>query len=498
MSNIDEKETILLPEKKLEENKKFQERAPFIFLLSFGFGLLFTICFYDFYENFNGIFYPVFVIGLFGFTLGVMRYLGTRIKKESFIFIGGAVLLGISSFLTMNFFIVAMNTMGIGILYGVFLTKQFYNESKWEVEIYLKNMIILPFQAIGNMLLPFRHLRTHKKGKNNRLEKWIPVIKGILFAILFLAVVLPLLASADMIFATVLGRFTVHLKLLFQGEWYRYLLYTVVGTLGFYGLLYAVSKNHEEIIKNYKEKREPVSALIMSWMVAAVYLFFCAIQMMYLFGRSLFELPEGITYSAYAHQGFFQLLFVVWINIGMILLCLKNIKDHHGLKISLTLISGCTFIMIISAFYRMILYVDVYHLTFLRVLVLWFLALLTIAMGGMVYYIYHRKFLINRFLFYTVLICYLIFAYIRPDYMVADYNINHMQQITASDMYYLTYLSVDAAPAFSKIKEEQLGDTAKNILNNYYNSISDSYQGGIRGFNLSHYRAWKIAKVRGK
>lgn len=59
-----------------------------------------------------------------------------------------------------------------------------------------------------------------------------------------------------------------------------------------------------------KSRKNPVIAITFLSMITAVYLIFCVIQAVFLFtgGRLL---PEGYTYSEYAHQGFFQLLFCV-------------------------------------------------------------------------------------------------------------------------------------------------------------------------------------------
>ena len=109
--------------------------------------------------------------------------------------------------------------------------------------------------------------------------------------------------------------------------------------------------------------------------VALLYLFFSGIQVIYLFlGKG--SLPEGVTYSSYARQGFFQLLFVAVMNLVMVLMNLKFFKRSRFLNGVLTVICGCTYVMIASAAYRMALYVGEYHLTYLRVLVLWFLLLL--------------------------------------------------------------------------------------------------------------------------
>ena len=104
------------------------------------------------------------------------------------------------------------------------------------------------------------------------------------------------------------------------------------------------------------------------------------------------SLPEGVTYSSYARQGFFQLLFVAVMNLVMVLMNLKFFKRSRFLNGVLTVICGCTYVMIASAAYRMALYVGEYHLTYLRVLVLWFLLLLACMMAGVVILIYRNRF----------------------------------------------------------------------------------------------------------
>lgn len=102
----------------------------------------------------------------------------------------------------------------------------------------------------------------------------------------------------------------------------------------------------------------------------------------------------------------------------------------------------------------------------------------------------------NRFLFFATLVFYLFFAFMRPDYVVAKYNIAHMEEISSYDMYYLTNLSLDAVPALTDIKEEQMNENAKNIVRNYYTSLYDSHKKDIRNFNLSRYQAYQIAKEK--
>lgn len=72
----------------------------------------------------------------------------------------------------------------------------------------------------------------------------------------------------------------------------------------------------------------------------------------------------------------------------------------------LLVISMCTYVMIASAIYRMLLYVGQYHLTFLRVLVLWFLAMMVILMAGVVALIFNRVFAV-QYCLVTVSVFYL-------------------------------------------------------------------------------------------
>lgn len=118
---------------------------------------------------------------------------------------------------------------------------------------------------------------------------------------------------------------------------------TVFGTFGVYCLVSGACM--DQISKDEKSVRvhEPVTAITCMSAVALLYLFFCGIQIVYLFlGKG--SLPDGMTYSSYARQGFFQLLFVAVMNLVMVLLNLKFFKRSRLLNAVLTIIGGryCT------------------------------------------------------------------------------------------------------------------------------------------------------------
>ena len=486
--------------------KTVKDNYKHLLILSLEFGFLFMLCFYDFYKNLNGIVYPIFVLGLFGFACVTLKVLKKSIKKNTYNYIIAAALLGISSFLTMNWFIVWINTLGIIILFTMFLLKQFYEDDEWGIIQYVGNIMLVWLDAIPGMRYIIIHGIFQLNPSKYKDKKWIPALKGIIYGFIFLSIVVPLLASADMIFQEFLERIFTVFRNPFSGEWNYYIFLVVIAMLLFYGLVCSFVSGGLKQKNKVVKKKEPTSALVMTGVIAVTYLIFCGIQIVFLFGGNFLTLPNGITYANYAHQGFFQLLFVVIINIGMVILCVKKVTEHSGLKKLLTIISICTFIMIASAMYRMILYISVYHLTFLRVLVIWFLITLTILMSGVVYFIYHNIFKINKYIFRTVLICYLVLAFIRPDYIIASYNISQMKTIDSEDAcYLLSNLSYDAAPALAKIDASKFGigenanvdfdnSEIKSYIDAYFKNIIVTYENKIRSFNVSKYVAYRNAR----
>ena len=142
---------------------------------------------------------------------------------------------------------------------------------------------------------------------------------------------------------------------------------------------------------------------------------------MYLFIGMRIGLPEQVSYAEYARGGFWELLFVSVINFIMILLCMYLFRENVILKVILTIVSGCTFVMIISSAYRMMMYVGEYYLTFLRILVLWFLVVLALIMAGVVVSIYKGRFPLFHYIVAVVSVMYILFSFSRPDVIAAKY-----------------------------------------------------------------------------
>ncbi|MDE7031308.1 MAG: DUF4173 domain-containing protein, partial [Lachnospiraceae bacterium] len=230
-------------------------------------------------------------------------------------------------------------------------------------------------------------------------------------------------------------------------------------------------------------------AITINGVMCFMYVIFSGIQVV---GLVFGKLPEGCTYSAYARRGFFELVIVCVFNIVLVLCTIAYFAGSRILKILLTVICGCTYIMIISSAYRMLLYISSYQLTFLRVLVLWGLLMIAVVMTGVLVCIYNQKFALLRFLLMVLTAGWLSFSAIHPDYWIASYNIAACADGQEYDSYYLRRrLSLDAVAA---LPPEIYRDAASIYVNRArrYERQTERFW-GIRAFNFS--RAYALYQI---
>ena len=100
--------------------------------------------------------------------------------------------------------------------------------------------------------------------------------------------------------------------------------------------------------------------------------------------NNFLQLPVSYTYSSYAREGFFQLLFVTLINFIIIMFLLyktKLIKDNKTIRILNIILIVISLLLICKSYYRMGLYIGHFGLTILRLQVILFLAMEVILFG---------------------------------------------------------------------------------------------------------------------
>lgn len=419
--------------------------------ISLAFGLFYTFCFY---KNPHSVTWPLFTAVGYWLLCTLFKELGTPIKKDSLFLVGAAFLVSLSMPMTASGILHAFNRLALFLLLAIFLIHQLCEDRLWNIGKYMTAIAAYTCRTVGSFPLPFRHAAKYSASENS--GKWRNLLlaaAGFCASIPLLCLLLLLLGNADAIFDDLLTRLFqdfLNLRTIF-GVAFQILASAVL----FYCVLcsrYANAVSGE--IKN-RRTRNPLIAMSFLSAITVFYLLFCSIQVYYLFLRQG-TLPESMTYAQYARQGFFQLVFVILVNLVLVLGCLKYFKSSRGLKLMLAVISGCTCIMIASAAYRMVLYVSCYRLTFLRLLVLWFLAMTAALMPGVFRLIFKETFPLFRYCVAIVSVFYICFALARPDSIIARYNLSSPESMNEKDFRYLNQLSLDAAPMLAEYLPDEV------------------------------------------
>lgn len=154
--------------------------------------------------------------------------------------------------------------------------------------------------------------------------------------------------------------------------------------------------------------------------VLTLYAVFCAVQFTFLFAGA--GLPEGYTYSEYARQGFFQLLFIAALNLagfGLVLTFTPRTKLVIALQIGLIATTG---VMLTSAATRLGLYIAVYGMTWLRWLSLTFIALLAIVLVLALIRLFVQRLPLITVTFMLVLLWWLALGFSNPNWVINAWN----------------------------------------------------------------------------
>lgn len=508
------------PEKETEETKRLKGNFGFFGPAAFVYAVFYAFCMY---RNGSGVTFPFFVAGSLLFLYLSLTKLGTTLKKGSAFYMAAMVLLGISTFCTDDGRIIFFNKLGIFLLMMSLLLKQYFDTSKWGLGKFLQSIFHLAIASFGEIARPFQDAAGYRKARNGKIDKrvWAAGL-GLLAGVPLVFVVLLLLASADVLFRQMTDGL---LEAVNFGNIMNIVFRIIFMFLASYCLTSYLCR--KRIRKEVKDKRtgEPVLAITVTSMLTVLYIVFSAIQIEGLFlGRM--KLPEGYTYASYAREGFFQLLAVSLLNLVIVLVCLYYFKDSKVLKTILTIMSVCTFVLIASSAMRMVMYIKSYYLTFLRVLVLWALALLAVLFAGVLINIFKAGFPLFRYSVAVVTVLYLALSFAHPDYIIAGVNVANIA-VTESgeksaaayhDYWYLSGLCADAAPVLVPYMEKQgyamEAWTAEETPREYGREINGGRVGidreetfgyiwmermrkrtesfGARTFNLSRYRMLRL------
>lgn len=431
-----------------QEQQKWKNRIEFFKKMiptCLAFALLFVFCCYD---NYSGITVVLFQTALPFMAVYMLRKIDHEVRLSSYGFIAVMALVGISGFFTMNPVVVVLNYCAEFLLLVTLLLHNCAYDYGWDFSKYFGEIIkssfwsfvdAISFGPAADGIYAFRS----RSGENKNGKNVWPVILGIIIGIPFVVILCGILGSADSVFDELVSNDLWEI-IDFDLPIGKIFLFVFALTASYCGLRYMKEKALLVTGREVK-KHGNVTVITVSVMVTVVYLLFSMIQILFLFAGN-FKLPEGMNYAEYARQGFFQLLFVSAFNLFAVLMVKKHVEQNKLLEVLLYVITGCTYIMTFSSGFRMMMYIDVYGLTTLRVLVMLSLALIAVLLVGVILKIRNEKFNFFKFGTFVVSAFYIGYAFSHSEYFIAKYNLTN----GLNDDTYIYQLSSDAIPAIEK------------------------------------------------
>jgi hypothetical protein len=200
----------------------------------------------------------------------------------------------------------------------------------------------------------------------------------------------------------------------------------------------------------------------------------------------------GLTFADYARKGFWQLLVITLLTLVVIAVTVwkaarETPRERLLLRVLLGLLSAGALVVVISALWRMDVYEQAYGFSRLRVLVsafeLWLGGLIVLIMvAGVVP--------VTRWLPRVAVVLWVItllgLAVLNPDRFIAEQNVARYANHNNTDIWYLSTLSADAAPALDKLpagaRECALSEISRDVHE------GDDW----RGWNLGRAEARRI------
>lgn len=172
-------------------------------------------------------------------------------------------------------------------------------------------------------------------------------------------------------------------------------------------------------------------------------------------------LPNGMTYAEYAHRGAYPLVLTALLAAGFVLAVFRTDAGSAGVTLARRLVVlwiAQNVLLTASAIWRLVLYIDVYHLTRLRVAAgIWMLlvAIGLVLVGVRIVARRDGAWLVERNL-QALLVVLFLTALAPIDAWIAHWNVDHSRELSLGavplDLDYVAGLGAAAIPALERFR----------------------------------------------
>src|SRR5262249_54476387 len=332
----------------------------------------------------------------------------------------------------------------------------------------------------GMLPLLLNDIKWKPRASALRSKPVLAIGRGVALALPLIIIFGLLLAGADPVFGSLVGKvFNVNLD---TPDLLAHLLIMIICAWCAGGYMRGVLANVEIPAETPADRKRPslgvVDITVALGLVNILFLIFVVVQFRYFFGGGeRVQSVAGLTYAEYARRGFFELVAVAALALPVLLaadwLAKKESRQDEILFRSMAaILIALLFVIMVSAFERMFLYLAEYGQTELRtyttafmvwlaILLFWFAA--TVLRG--------RR---DRFAFGAMisgLAMILVLHLANPDATIVRTNAGRAARGLSFDVAYNTSLSADSVPELVKdiglLRSDDQARVARSLLNNW-------------------------------
>ena len=464
-----------------------------------------------FWHKSPGISIAIFLTATIILTIYSLKEKEMIKNKKGILWAVPIVLLGLTYFIFNNMFFKILNIPVILILFVIMcmsITETPIKENKFVRQILGK--IFKPFVVLFDFISDFdmdEFLENKKENQNNKTDNIKKVGKSLLIAVPVILVIIFLLSSADSVFGSIFSDFTKAISKMLEVKTINDLLgrllviaFTFIYIAGFI-IAFAKSKKQEETEEATGIKLSDLTIKMLLVSLNIIYLLFSVIQIKYLFINA--TATSNFDYATYARTGFFQLMFVSFINFALLHISKKNIETNKILKMMLIIF---TMIIVISAAFRMHLYEQKYGYTYLRLFVYFTLVTEMLVLIPILSKLFGLKIDTFKTTLEIVVTMYVILNFININKIIAKNNIDkYLADVEneSIDYFYIeTRTGTDSIEEQLRIlnkSEEGLSANAQEYLANLKTSVRCNLRGYKAEYGKSYkpsFAEWNLSKSR--
>jgi hypothetical protein len=381
-------------------------------------------------------------------------FFGLKTTRESFVLAAAlgcwSVLISLRSAPSLAF----LNTVTALLLLGLtFRLLKSGGLLRWTIAGYIWS----GFATLGGWLFqPFGFFAVDLGGrwaKHARLGRVGRVLIGALLAVPILGLFAALFASADPVFEDYLNS-VLSIDIDLASIAGHVIAVLVVAWLAIGATRYALVAHHESpdlLAKRILGSVETATVLVL---LNGLFLVFVIVQSAYLFGGRETLSRVGLTHAEYARRGFFELVVVGTLVVGLVLAFDWMVQKGRGRARTVDLLHGglvaLTLVILVSALQRMRLYTEVFGLTELRLYTTVFMGWVFVLLGWLVLTVLRGRratFALGAFVSALVVLAGLTIA--NPAGIIVRTNVERGSGVNVPDLdvSYLVDLGPDAVPA---------------------------------------------------